>query len=98
MNIVSLFDERVFTDAAAMLSHCKDVHHFDFLAVRDRLQLDFYGSIRLVNFSKPREPSQNLLREADTQVQFVAVSRQASRWARIFPRLTLTTKATSSPF
>lgn len=48
--IVSLFDERVFTDAMSMISYCKESYNFDFLATRDRLSLDFYGSIKLINF------------------------------------------------
>lgn len=51
LEIVSLLDDKVFPDAASMLAHCKDTHNFDFVAARDRLGLDFYGSIKLVNFS-----------------------------------------------
>jgi len=36
----------------AMLQHCKDKGGFDFLATRHRLGLDFYGSIKLINFSE----------------------------------------------
>lgn len=50
--IVSLLDERMFADAMSMISYCKESHSFDFLATRDRLSLDFYGSIKLINFSK----------------------------------------------
>ncbi len=39
--VQSLFDDGVFPDAMSMLAHCKEKHHFDFLAVRDRLGLDF---------------------------------------------------------
>lgn len=51
LEIVSLLDDKVFPDAASMLAHCKDKFNFDFVATRDRLGLDFYGSIKLVNFS-----------------------------------------------
>jgi protein arginine N-methyltransferase 3 len=47
---VSLFDKEVFTDVNAMLEHCKSKYSFDFLAVRQRLGLDFYGSIKLINY------------------------------------------------
>ncbi len=50
--VVSLIDDKVFPDAASMLSDCKDRHRLDFLGIRDRLALDFYGTIRLVNFSE----------------------------------------------
>lgn len=50
--VISLLDDRVFDDVLSMLAHCKDKHSFDFLAVRQRLQLDFHGSVKLVNFSR----------------------------------------------
>jgi protein arginine N-methyltransferase 3 len=50
--VISLLDDRVFPDVISMLAHCKDKHNFDFLAVRQRLQLDFHGCVKLVNFSK----------------------------------------------
>ncbi|RYP51641.1 hypothetical protein DL768_003039 [Monosporascus sp. mg162] len=48
--VISLLDDRVFPDVASMLAHCRDKHGFDFLAVRQHLQLDFHGSVKLVNF------------------------------------------------
>lgn len=50
--VISLLDDRVFPDVISMLAYCKDKHNFDFLGVRQRLQLDFHGCVRLVNFSK----------------------------------------------
>lgn len=50
--VISLLDERVFPDVESMLAHCRDQHGFDFLAVRQRLQLDFHGSVKLVNFGR----------------------------------------------
>ncbi|RYO92401.1 hypothetical protein DL766_000371 [Monosporascus sp. MC13-8B] len=52
--VISLLDDRVFPDVASMLAHCRDKHGFDFLAVRQRLQLDFHGSVKLVNFIRQR--------------------------------------------
>ncbi|KAL8413777.1 hypothetical protein RB594_005136 [Gaeumannomyces avenae] len=52
--IVSLLDDAVFTDAASMVKHCKDKHGFDFVATRDRLGLDFYGCIKLINYVRQR--------------------------------------------
>ncbi|CAK7197770.1 Ribosomal protein arginine N-methyltransferase rmt3 [Sporothrix eucalyptigena] len=48
--VISLLDDRVFPDAPSMVAYCKEEHGFDFLAVRDRLGLDFYGSVKLINF------------------------------------------------
>ncbi|KAL2144682.1 hypothetical protein VTI28DRAFT_8710 [Corynascus sepedonium] len=50
VTVVSLFDDKVFPDAPSMLAYCKDKFSFDFLAVRDRLRLDFHGCVRLINF------------------------------------------------
>jgi protein arginine N-methyltransferase 3 len=47
---VSLFDKEVFTDITSMLEYCKSKYNFHFLAVRQRLGLDFYGSIKLINY------------------------------------------------
>lgn len=50
--VKSLLDDRVFADATSMVAYCKAEYGFDFLAVRDRLDLDFYGSVKLINFSE----------------------------------------------
>ena len=50
--VVSLLDDQVFPDVPSMIAYCKEKHNFDFIAVRDRLGLDFYGSVKLVNFSE----------------------------------------------
>lgn len=47
---ISLMDDEVFTDINVMLSHCKEKYGFDLLEVRQRLGLDFYGDIKLVNY------------------------------------------------
>jgi protein arginine N-methyltransferase 3 len=47
---ISLLDDEVFMDIYAMLNHCKEKYNCDFLEIRQRLALDFYGSIKLVNF------------------------------------------------
>ncbi|KAI5928235.1 S-adenosyl-L-methionine-dependent methyltransferase [Camillea tinctor] len=52
--VISLLDDRVFPDVMSMLVHCKEKHNFDFLAVRQRLQLDFHGCVKLVNFIRQR--------------------------------------------
>ncbi|KAK1761139.1 S-adenosyl-L-methionine-dependent methyltransferase [Echria macrotheca] len=52
--IISLVDDRVFTDAAAMLDYCRDKTGLDFLGVRDRLGLDFHGMVKLINFVRQR--------------------------------------------
>src|SRR5262245_17842948 len=50
VSVVSLLDDKVFPDAPSMLAHCKNKFGFDFVGTRDRLGLDFHGSVRLINF------------------------------------------------
>lgn len=52
VQIISLLDDRVFPDALSMISYCKEKYCFDFLAIRDRLHLDFHGAVKLINFSE----------------------------------------------
>lgn len=47
---ISLLDGEVFADIHSMLKHCKEKSDFDFLEIRQRLALDFYGEIKLINF------------------------------------------------
>ncbi|EAA27639.2 S-adenosyl-L-methionine-dependent methyltransferase [Neurospora crassa] len=51
--IISLLDDHVFPDVVSMLNYCKD-KGLDFLAIRDRLNLDFYGLIKLINFIRSK--------------------------------------------
>lgn len=48
--VVCFFDEQTFTAPSEMFAYCRDKHGFDFPATIARLQLDFYGAIKLVNF------------------------------------------------
>ncbi|KAL0940806.1 protein arginine methyltransferase [Colletotrichum truncatum] len=50
LTFISLLDDSVFTSHAAMLQHCREKHNFDLLGVRRRLGLDFFGTVKLVNF------------------------------------------------
>jgi type I protein arginine methyltransferase len=67
---ISLLDDEVFADIMSMLNHCKAKHDFDFLAVRQNLGLDFYGSIRLVNFVRSQVHSGNPVSSDISKEQF----------------------------
>ncbi|KAI8957579.1 S-adenosyl-L-methionine-dependent methyltransferase [Daldinia sp. FL1419] len=54
LEVISLLDDRVFPDVMSMLAHCREKHDFDFLGVRQKLQLDFHGCVKLVNFIRQR--------------------------------------------
>ena len=64
---ISLLDDEVFMDIHAMLNHCKQKYNFDFLEIRQRLALDFYGSIKLVNFIRSQVHSGNIVSPEITQ-------------------------------
>jgi protein arginine N-methyltransferase 3 len=49
--IISLFDDKVFSSVHAMLDYCRDNFQFDFIATKNRLKLDFHGTVKLCNYS-----------------------------------------------
>lgn len=49
-SFLCLFCETVYGSCAPLFDHCSSAHHFDFTGVRKALGLDFYGSIKLVNY------------------------------------------------
>ena len=67
---VSLLDKEVFTDINSMLEHCKSKHNFDFLAIRQRLHLDFYGSIKLINYIRSQTAEGKQVSPEITQQDF----------------------------
>jgi len=50
VQIKSFFDDAIYSNVKDMVSAMESQFGFDFLAVRDRLGLDFYGCVRLINF------------------------------------------------
>ena len=45
-----LICEEVFGDTGVMLNHCRSEHSFDFLEIRRLKNLDFYSTIKLINY------------------------------------------------
>lgn len=54
VTVVSLLDAQTFSSLSEMLAHCKQHHGFDLVATVRRLQLDFHGAVKLVNFIRER--------------------------------------------
>lgn len=50
VEIVSLFDTQTFPTLAEMLNHSKKQYNFDLIANIRRLELDFLGAVKLINF------------------------------------------------
>jgi protein arginine N-methyltransferase 3 len=52
--ITSFFDSQTFPTVSAMLENSKKHHGFDFAACLKRLDLDFHGAVKLVNYVRER--------------------------------------------
>ncbi|KAG6001079.1 hypothetical protein E4U21_004698 [Claviceps maximensis] len=50
IEFVSLCDGQTFSTLSEMLQYCKRQHNFNLLETIHRLQLDFLGAVRLINF------------------------------------------------
>lgn len=68
--IVSLLDNEVFPDVGSMLAHCKKRHSFDFLQIKSKFSLDFYGCIKLVNYVRSEIKSGRLVSSDILQTDF----------------------------
>ncbi|KAI9827137.1 MAG: hypothetical protein M1819_007028 [Sarea resinae] len=58
--VVCLFSDEIFPDLPSMLEHCKSQFDFEFVKTRNRLGLDFYGTIKLVNYIRASVKNGNL--------------------------------------
>lgn len=67
---ISLLDDEVFMDLQSMLSYCKEKFDFDFLEVRQRLVLDFYDNIKLVNYIRSRVHSGQKITQSISREDF----------------------------
>lgn len=50
LNVQCLLCDSTLSNATLMLTHCHEAHNFNFLAVRKQHDLDFYSTIKLVNY------------------------------------------------
>ncbi|XP_059650567.1 probable protein arginine N-methyltransferase 3 [Cornus florida] len=49
-NILCLFCDSNYSSSDALFEHCNSSHRFDFHGIRTTLGLDFYGSLKLINY------------------------------------------------
>ncbi|KIW04003.1 uncharacterized protein PV09_04830 [Verruconis gallopava] len=70
IQILSLFDDRIFNDAKSMLDYCKERYHFDFISVQKQHNLDFYQSIKLVNYIRAAVKEGNTRPDVDLVSNF----------------------------
>lgn len=50
LHVNCLICDEIFNDAGVMLDHCRSEHSFDFLEIRRLHNLDFYSTIKLINY------------------------------------------------
>ncbi|KAG0165797.1 hypothetical protein DFQ30_007992 [Apophysomyces sp. BC1015] len=53
-----LFCEQIFNKPVETFEHCKTAHGFDFLGVKRSLNLDFYQTIRMINYIRQQALTQ----------------------------------------
>ncbi|KAF9294240.1 hypothetical protein BGZ88_004188 [Linnemannia elongata] len=70
-----LFCAEIFPSAREVFDHCTETHGFDFLRARHQLGLDFYQSIRLINYL--RKQAQDKPSEAEQTSSFVLEGKEA---------------------
>lgn len=70
VNFVSLCDKKEFTELSAMLNYCKEKYGLDFIEIRQKLGLDFYSSIKLVNYIRAEAEKGNLVSSSLSKVDF----------------------------
>ncbi|GAB1739670.1 hypothetical protein NU219Hw_g4614t1 [Hortaea werneckii] len=59
LQVKSLLDEQVFPSVRAMVEHCKAQHGFDLDSIRKTNVLDFYSTLRLINYIRSQVASGN---------------------------------------
>lgn len=53
-DFLCLFCDSNYDSCSSLFQHCASVHHFDFHAVRNSLNLDFYASFKLINYIRSK--------------------------------------------
>ncbi|KAK3836245.1 MAG: S-adenosyl-L-methionine-dependent methyltransferase [Linnemannia gamsii] len=69
-----LFCPEIFPSAREVFDHCTKSHGFDFLRSRQQLNLDFYQSIRLINYL--RKQAQDKPAESEQTTSFVLEGKE----------------------
>lgn len=61
VQVKDFFSDAVFPSATAMLEHCKTSSSLDFVKIQKGLQLDFLGSVKLVNYLRKEAMKGNVV-------------------------------------
>ncbi|PYI32963.1 S-adenosyl-L-methionine-dependent methyltransferase [Aspergillus indologenus CBS 114.80] len=68
--VVGLFSDKVYPDVLSMLKETKDKHNFDLRAIRKEFDLDFLGTIKLVNYVRSQVKQGNMMPDVSSKDKF----------------------------
>ncbi|PYH82803.1 S-adenosyl-L-methionine-dependent methyltransferase [Aspergillus uvarum CBS 121591] len=68
--VVSLFSDKVYPDVLSMLKETKDKHNFDLRGIRKEFDLDFLGTIKLVNYVRSQVKQGNMSPDVSSKDKF----------------------------
>ncbi|KAM5448038.1 Ribosomal protein arginine N-methyltransferase rmt3 [Microsporum audouinii] len=68
--VVGLFTDKVYPDTRSMLDECKEKFDFDLVRVRRELELDFLGTIKLVNYIRSEVKNGNMKPDVSSTALF----------------------------
>ncbi|PYH33433.1 protein arginine methyltransferase RmtB [Aspergillus neoniger CBS 115656] len=68
--VVGLFSEKVYPDVRAMLKETKDKYNFDLRRIQKELDLDFLGTIKLVNYVRTQVKEGNMSPDVSSADKF----------------------------
>ncbi|KAF4276106.1 hypothetical protein CNMCM8812_005315 [Aspergillus fumigatus] len=68
--VIGLFSDKVYPDVQSMLQESKDKHGFDLRKIRKDLDLDFLGTIRLVNYVRSQVKAGNTTPDVSSKDRF----------------------------
>ncbi|KAI9928934.1 hypothetical protein ASPWEDRAFT_169231 [Aspergillus wentii DTO 134E9] len=68
--VVGLFSEKVYPDVNSMLKESKDKHDFDLRKIQKEFDLDFLGTIKLVNYVRSQVKAGNSTPDVSSKEKF----------------------------
>ncbi|PYH45530.1 protein arginine methyltransferase RmtB [Aspergillus saccharolyticus JOP 1030-1] len=68
--VVGLFSDKVYPDVVSMLKETKDKHNFDLRGIRKQFDLDFLGTIKLVNYIRSQVKQGNMSPDVSSKDKF----------------------------
>ncbi|KAF2840038.1 HNRNP arginine N-methyltransferase [Patellaria atrata CBS 101060] len=70
IEVIHLFNNGKYSDVKSMIEDCKSQHNFDFIGVQRQFDLDFYSTIKLVNYIRAEVKKGNLSPDLSSKEKF----------------------------